>query len=478
MFMDAAAWAESEFRGTPGLNARFQTRLVHTAMALATRPQGTMPTRFDWAELKGAYRLVHAVTVPDTMQQVHRDRTRERVAAVRTPVLFIHDTTHLDFSRHAAVADQLGPIGDGSACARGFVQHNSLAVDPAGPHLLGLIHQQTILRTPRPAGESRAAQYRRTDRESAVWTRGIAAVGRPATGQVWVHVGDRGADFFGAMATARAWGTHFLIRLGKNRSVRAAAASDADEPPTAGDGELAGHLLDAARAVVPTTTATVDVASRGGRPARTATVNLGAVRLTIRPPKEDPLWRSEAPLTLTAIRIWEPVPPADVEPLEWILGTDLDDVSPAALRRYQSWYELRWRTMEEYHKAQKTGCRIEDLRFETIDRLRTAIALVSVVAVRILQLRWYRDADPGAPAASVATPDELEAVQAARPGEPIATVKQFVDRVAGLGGYLGRKCDGPPGWQSLWRGYQRLADIVLGYHLAQQPLPTRGSNSG
>ena len=109
MFMDAAAWAESEFRGTPGLNARFQTRLVHTAMALATRPQGTMPTRFDWAELKGAYRLVHAVTVPDTMQQVHRDRTRERVAAVRTPVLFIHDTTHLDFSRHAAVADQLGP---------------------------------------------------------------------------------------------------------------------------------------------------------------------------------------------------------------------------------------------------------------------------------------------------------------------------------------------------------------------------------
>ena len=103
---------------------------------------------------------------------------------------------------------------------------------------------------------------------------------------------------------------------------------------------------------------------------------------------------------------------------------------------------------------------------------------MSVVAVRILQLRWCRDADPGAPAASVATPDELEAVQAARPGEPIATVKQFVDRVAGLGGYLGRKCDGPPGWQSLWRGYQRLADIVLGYHLAQQPLPTRGSNSG
>jgi hypothetical protein len=471
MFVDPASWAESEFRGTPGLNARFQSRLVHTAAALATRPQGTLPKRFDWAELKGAYRLVHAVTVPDTVQEVHRQRTRERIAAIRTPVLFIHDTTQLDFSAHAAVADQLGPIGDGSACARGFVQHNSLAVDPAGPHLLGLIHQQTILRTPRPAGETRAEQYRRTDRESAVWTRGIAAVGRPAAGQVWVHVGDRGADFFGAMVTARAWGTHFLIRLEKNRVAHAAATA-------ADDAGLVLHLMDAARAVAPTTTATVFVASRGGRPARTATVNLGAVRLTIRPPKADPLWRSEAPLTLTAVRIWEEKPLPDVEPLEWILGTDLDDVSPEALVRYQSWYEWRWRTMEEYHKAQKTGCRIEDLRFETIDRLRTAIALVSVVAVRILQLRWHRDAEPDAPATSVASPEELEAMQAARPGKPIKTVKQFVDRVAGLGGYLGRKCDGPPGWQSLWRGYQRLADIVLGYQLAKPPSTTKGSNSG
>jgi len=163
MGQDAVVWAESEFRGTPGLDARFQTRLVQTASALATRPQGTLPNRFDWAELKGAYRLVHAVTNPDAVQDVHRQRTRERLAAVRTPVLVIHDTTQLDFSRHTAVADQLGPIGDGSAGAHGFIQHNSLVVDPNGSQLLGLIHQQTFVRTPRPAGETRAAQYRRTD---------------------------------------------------------------------------------------------------------------------------------------------------------------------------------------------------------------------------------------------------------------------------------------------------------------------------
>lgn len=469
MWQDAGTWAEAEFRGTPGLNARLQSRLVGTAAALATRPQGTLPQRFEWAELKGAYRLVHAVADPDAVQAVHRQRTRDRMAAVATPVLIIHDTTQLDFSSHAAVADQLGPIGDGAECARGFLQHNSLVVDPNGSQLLGLIHQQTILRTPRPAGETRAARYRRTDRESAVWTRGIEAVGRPAAGQVWIHVGDRGADFFGAMATARTTKTHFLFRLTHDRKLVAAAPA-ADDPAT--------HLLAAARQAKATTTAMVEVASRGGRPARTVLVHLGAVRLTIRATRADPLWRAEPSITLTVVRIWEENPPPEVEPLEWILGTDLTDGSPEALRQYQAWYEWRWRTMEEYHKVQKTGCRIEDLRFETRTRLQTAIALLSVIAVRMLQLRWAWEACPDAPASVVATDEERQAAEAARPGRPILTVKQFVDRVAGLGGYLGRKGDGPPGWQSLWRGYQRLADILLGFQLANQPKYTELSNSG
>jgi hypothetical protein len=465
MRQDAGDWADSEFRGTPGLNQRLQNRLVQTAAALATRPHGTLPQRFTWAELKGAYNLIHAAK-PDTLHEVHRHNTRQRAEASSSPVLVIHDTTQLDFSTHAAVADQLGPIGDGADCARGFLQHNSLVVDPDTRRLVGLIHQQTFLRTPKPAGETRAARYQRTHRESQVWVRGIDAVGRVPDGKVWVHVGDRGADLFAAMAAPRKYNAHFLIRLAQNRTARAAEASD----------EVTTHLLDAARGVAATTTATILVASRGGRPGRVATVQLGAVRLTVRASRADPLWRHEAPLTLTVVRIWEAEPPPEVEPLEWILGTDLADESPAALLRYQSWYEWRWRTMEEYHKAQKTGCRIEDLRFETVARLQAAIALLSVVAVRILQLRWQRDECPDAPAESVASAEELAVLQAVRPDRPIVTVKQFVDRVAGLGGYLGRKCDGPPGWQSLWRGYQRLADILLGYTCANtwQPPKLKG----
>jgi hypothetical protein len=285
-------------------------------------------------------------------------------------------------------------------------------------------------------------------------------------GACWIHVGDRAADFFGLMATARAHNGHFLIRLVQNR-----ATMD-------GEGE-AVRLIEAARAVSATTTGTVEVASRGGRPGRTAQVCLGSVRLTIRPPAGEAAWRSSPPIPVTVVRIWEPDPPPDVEPLEWIVGTDLADQSAAALRQYQEWYEWRWPTMEEYHKVQKTGCGIEDLRFETKDRLLAAIALLSVVAVRVLSLRWARDAQPDDPAEAIASPEELAVLTALAPHKPsVRTVRMFVDRVAGLGGFLGRKCDGRPGWQSLWRGYQRLADLVLGASLAIHRRPTKPTTSG
>ena len=32
--------------------------------------------------------------------------------------------------------------------------------------------------------------------------------------------------------------------------------------------------------------------------------------------------------------------------------------------------------------------------------------------------------------------------------------------IAQLGGYLNRKCDGVPGFESVWRGYARFSDMV------------------
>lgn len=470
MILDATDWAIREFEGTPGLEKRLQRRLVRTAAVLAARPTAaSLPQRFAWGELKAAYRLVDRASArPDDLQAVHRDRTRERMLAADGPVLIIHDPTVLTYTDHAAVAGQLGPITDSDA--RGFIQHNTLAVDPDGHELLGLIHQRTFGRELHPPGETRGQRYRRADRESETWLTAVEAVGRPPAGACWVHVGDRAADFFGLMATARATGSHFLIRLVQDR----AAVSPSDSPDDVGRDEYTLRLVEEARRVPVTATKTVEIASRGGRPGRVAMLSLGSVRLTVRPPQAEPRWRTEAPLTVTVVRVWEADPPAGAEPLEWLLGTDLADQSADALQRYRGWYEWRWPTMEEYHKVQKTGLGIERLRFETKERLRAAIALLSVVAVRVLALRWYRDARPDEPAEGVASGEELRVLAALQPTRPPpATVRMFVDAVAKLGGWLGRKCDGPPGWGSIWRGYQRLADLVLGVELAET-IPRRG----
>ena len=90
-----------------------------------------------------------------------------------------------------------------------------------------------------------------------------------------------------------------------------------------------------------TTTKDLEIGSRGGRPSRVATLPLGSVRLTLRPPQAEPRWRNETPLTVTVVRVWEAHPPAGAEPLEWILGTDFSDESGDAVLRYSEWYEWR-----------------------------------------------------------------------------------------------------------------------------------------
>jgi hypothetical protein len=161
-------------------------------------------------------------------------------------------------------------------------------------------------------------------------------------------------------------------------------------------------------------------------------------------------------------RVWEPEPPAGVEePLEWILLSSLPVPTEAELLLRQAWYERR-PLIEDCHQVEKTGCGEEDLRFETAEALLPMLGVLSVVAVRMLQLRWGRQHGAAA-ATAAATTEELEVIR--RLGHRVQTARDFVHAVAKLGGFLGRRSDGEPGWKTLWRGYQRLQDMLLGMKL-------------
>ena len=171
-------------------------------------------------------------------------------------------------------------------------------------------------------------------------------------------------------------------------------------------------------------------------------------------------------MAVWVIRVWEPEPPAEVEePLEWILLCSLPVETPEQLLEKRSWYERR-PLIEDFHQVEKTGCGEERLRFQTAAALLPMLGVLSVAAVRILQLRWWGREPGQAPAAAAATPEELTVVRGL--GHPVSTAREFVRAVAKLGGFLGRRSDGEPGWKTLWRGYQRLQDMVLGLQLSHR----------
>lgn len=427
-------------------DTRRTRRLIHSAARLSAAPGRPFNQTFDWNDLRGFYRLGNADTATvDALQHTHRDLTR-RAMADHPVVLVLHDTTEIDLTSHTAVTG-LGPIGDGGG--RGFLQHNSPAVVPGTRHVLGLAHQQLRRRKPAPADDTSARRKRR-GRESDLWATGIRAVGRPPEGVRWVDVGDRGADDYEAMRASREAGHDFLFRVCQDRL---GWSDEARTRPT--------YVLDFARNLGGSCTDAVAIPARGGRPGREAKVASAAGRVWLPAPKGTPNRAACPVIAGWVVRVWEPDPPAGVEPLEWVLVTSVPTATPAELTARRDWYGCRW-LVEVFHDIEKNGCGVEGRRFETADRMAACLAILSVVAVRVFQLRTASDHQPGAGAAAVANEEEV-AVLGEALGVPVASVKDFVRGVARLGGFLGRKHDGDPGVETLWRGYHRLQDFILGY---------------
>jgi len=454
---DPLVWAKRNFASVHLGDVRRTRRLVESAATIARHPEKSFTQSFDWNALRGFYRVCDQKEATlDAVQGPHWQQTRQSMRRSE-PVLILHDTTELDFTRHAALTD-VGPIGEGTT--RGFLQHNSLAVVPRTRELLGLTYQQLRVRQPAPRGET-SYQRRRRKRESEMWLDGIRASGPAPADGCWVDVGDRGSDLYEAMAAARAVGHHFLFRLSQNRGVFVSAAHD-----------RSAYLLDHARGLPSQGGDVVDVPGRGGRPARRATVQLSGGRVWVPAAAELPRRRTWPVLEAWVIRIWEPDPPPGAEPLEWLLLCSLETTGLDQLRQRRDWYCCRW-MIETYHDIEKNGCREEDRRFETAARMASCLAILSLVAVRVFQLRCALQSHADEPAERVGTAQEIELIRRlVKHTKKRFTVREFVCGVARLGGFVARKGDGDPGVRTLWRGYQRLQDMVLGSALGS-PRKTR-----
>lgn len=346
---------------------------------------------------------------------------------------------------------------------QGFVLQSSLAVRWSwsggarrGPlELLGLVQQTFHARVPRPADEANEASYRRRSRprESDLWFAGLHAfTADPAPGVRLIHVADRGADLYRYLQGCRAKGHGFVVRAAQNRKVGGAEP----RPP--------GRSLDRARQQPSLGTFDLELRARPKQAARTARLSLSAVRLTL--PGRVSGSVAAPPLNCTLVRVWEAQPPLEVEPLEWFLLCDQNVTTFAETRECACIYAARW-LIEEFHKGLKTGLKADALGLQTAPRLFAAIALKSVVAVRLLALRETFRLEPQRPAACAGLdPDEL-LILATLGHRTLRTVQDVGLALGRLGGHMNRARDGPPGWLTLWRGLDRLRSLTQGFRLAR-----------
>jgi len=179
--------------------------------------------------------------------------------------------------------------------------------------------------------------------------------------------------------------------------------------------------------------------------------------LELLPPRNGRAGR--APSQVQGVRVWN-------GGLEWLLLTTRPVETLDQALDIIAWYARRW-VVEEFHKAGKTGCRAEQRRLEEADRLVPLLGALAIVAVRLLGPRAAARCEGAAPADVPAMTIKILAAKLQRPAACLTTNRDFLHGVARLGGFLARKSDGEPGWQTIWKGWFVLMILIEGFELAQ-----------
>lgn len=459
-------WSKEQFQGAALTDRRRIERVVKIGAALAKKPGRSIPQLFETPyEIKAAYNLFkHPEATPEALQSGHRDLVKQKMLEPCVTLL-IEDTSEMSWKCGQEI-EGLGPVGHGSKYQQGFHLHTVLAVrwseletsrfPSRRPPLevLGLADQQYYVRKPIPEGENGDRPWERMHRprESQLWLNSGSALGTVPSGARWVRVCDRGADMYEYLLDCQRLGHGFVIRAAQDRALHS--------PGT--------YLFEQARAVEALGEFPLVLRARDKRPARIARLSIGVQAVSIKSPRRPGAGLGKStPINCTVIRVWETNPPEGIEPLEWILLVDcpvesFDEALTCTLQ-----YATRW-VIEEFHKALKTGIGAERLQLEGANRLFAAIAIMSVVALRLVDFKERIRLDPKVSATeSGLTSFELR-VLGARLKRELRTIQDVALAIGRLGGHMNRKADGMPGMITLWRGMIELQTLVEGARLGMQ----------
>ncbi|MFO0941922.1 MAG: IS4 family transposase [Pirellulales bacterium] len=375
--LDSANWAKANFERCDLGDQRLTNRLVKFATKCADKPDDSTPHQAQSAaDCKGAYRMMDNGKLNFTnVTAAHFARTRS--LAKSGVWLSICDTTEIAFSMKRQV-EGLGKTGNNGG--QGFFLHSSLMVSAADNQILGLAGQELFYRIPSRLNESNT-QRKKRKRNSEVWWRVVQQVGTPNPQTRIVHDCDRGADDYEFYTHCQQQQCGWVVRAQHlTRKIYVAdAKSNALPVKSKEETTYLGDYISAQRVVA---TYALEIPASKGRSKRTATVEvrIGNVWMP-RSSVASPWLKENGPkfIKMGVVEVSEVSRvPKGASKVHWVLLTD----GPMVIE----YYEKRW-IVEDYHKGLKTGCEVEKRQYQTAARLERVTGLLSILAIRLIQIR-------------------------------------------------------------------------------------------
>lgn len=457
-----AGWVEREAAACEFADVRLGRRFRELLQQIGDAVGESIPMACqDWANTKAAYRFFSNKRVDEgDILAGHFQATADRFAASEGPILVLHDTTEFTFQRDSTDAigityavnsgrDKVGRIRAHTVC--GILMHSSLVVTsdglPLGLTAVKFWNRKKFKGTAALKRKVNPTRIPIEKKESVRWLENLKQstenLGEPGR---CIHIGDRESDIYELFCTGHEVGTHFLVRTCVDR--------------LAGDGD---HTVSADMA-------NAKIRGRHRFEVRDASGNPQAVELEIKYERIQllpPIGKQKQypSLELTVLHAQEKAKPKNRKRIDWKLITDLPVQTLKGAIEKLRWYALRWK-IEVFHKILKSGCKAEDRRLRTAERLVNLIAIFCIVSWRIFWMTMLNRLDPKAPPNLALTTTEMRLLDHLLPdkSEPSdrCSISRYVIKVARLGGYLARANDSAPGNIVMWRGLSRLSDIELG----------------
>lgn len=470
-----APWVVDEMKTADLKDKRLNERLTAVLSALGERPTASIPAACaGYEEMLAAYRFFDNEKVTyERILAPHVERTLERMAA-QSVVLLVQDTTELDFTRPQQQMAGAGSL-DGSL-RRGAFLHPLVAFTPDGTPL-GTCAATIWTRDEPPEETRREKEQRRKSRpieekESERWIEGLRQA-RAAAQQVpdvqCVCIADSEGDIYELFAESRGeTPVDWLVRACQDRALvndRKGADARRIRAAVAAQPVLFTHEIS----VRGRPQAKVSCETRGRRQprqSRMAWVEVRATTVTLRGPAR-PGGRL-APVTVNVVQVREVAPPADDVPVEWLLLTTLPIDSIDRVRAGIQYYAARF-MIEVLFRVLKSGCRVEERRFEHINRMLPCVAVYLIIAWRTLMICRLGRSSPDLDCETIFDPAEWKAVwmtvRGTKPPRRPPKLAEMLRLVAQLGGYVNypnRK--DAPGPQTIWLGLQRTYDLALAWN--------------